>query len=348
MNNKPTVLIIGKFLSQASSVRGACEDLAEQMRKAGWVVVTTSSKPGRMASLLDMLKTIWTRRNEYQVASIDIFSGWGFLWAEATAYLLYKIKKPYLLTLHGGSLPKFALRWPKRVTRMLKSASAVTVPSRYLLEKMKPYRPDLLLVLNPIDVLKYSFNLRAHPRPALIWLRAFHDIYNAPLAIYVANSLVPCHPQFYLTMGGGDKGDGSFQRTKQLAEALGVSDSVEFAGRIPKNEVPAWLQKGDIFINTTNIDNTPISVMEAMACGLCIVSTNVGGIPYLLENEKDALLVPPNDPESMASAIYRILTEPGLAEKLSKNAREKAEQFDWSVILPQWEKLFESLIKTND
>ena len=77
-----------------------------------------------------------------------------------------------------------------------------------------------------------------------------------------------------------------------------------------------------------------------MACGLCIVSTRVGGIPYLLEDGSDALLVPPNDPDAMAAAVRRILTEPGLAERLSRNARQKASGFDWRTILPRWEALF--------
>ncbi len=68
---------------------------------------------------------------------------------------------------------------------------------------------------------------------------------------------------------------------------------VDFWASVEKSEVPAWLAKGDIFLNTTNVDNTPVSVIEAQAAGLCVVSTNVGGIPFLLENGKDALLVPP-------------------------------------------------------
>ena len=76
---------------------------------------------------------------------------------------------------------------------------------------------------------------------------------------------------------------------------LGVSERVEFAGGVAKADVPAALSRGDIFLNTTNVDNTPVSVLEAQAAGLAVVSTNVGGLPFLLEDGKNALLVPPDE-----------------------------------------------------
>jgi glycosyltransferase involved in cell wall biosynthesis len=126
---------------------------------------------------------------------------------------------------------------------------------------------------------------------------------------------------------------------KRIATQLHVEERIELPGKVTKAEVPDWMNRADIFLNTTNIDNTPVSVLEAMACGLCVISTNVGGIPYLLEHEHDALLVPPDDPVAMATAVRRLLTEPGLAERLSRNARQTVEEFDWSILLPRWEAL---------
>src|SRR5262249_6851279 len=157
----------------------------------------------------------------------------------------------------------------------------------------------------------------------MVWLRAFHGIYNPSLALKLEASLVADFPDIRLAMIGPDKGDGSLQRLQQLAAELGLADRITLHGRVPKAEVPDWLNRGNVFLNTSNMDNTPVSVLEAMACGLCIVSTNVGGIPYLLEHEHDALLVPSGDPAAMATAVRRILTEPGLAERLSRNARQK-------------------------
>ena len=170
-------------------------------------------------------------------------------------------------------------------------------------------------------------------------------LFRSPtLALPALSRLTANYPESTLTMIGPDKGDGSLQEFKNRARELQLEGRVQYVGLIKKAEVPGWLNRGDIFINTTNVDNTPISVIEALACGLCVVSTNVGGIPYLLEHEGDALLVPPNDAEAMADAVRRVLAGPGLAERLSRNARRKAEGFDWSVVVPQWEALFEEVL----
>ena len=342
---KSPVLLIGNFLSSTTGNYSVCEDLAARLTGLGWPVITTSQKPDRLARVSDMIASAWVRRNEYAVAHIDVYGGYAFLWAESTCWVLRRARKPYILTLHGGGLPVFGKRWPGRVRRLLQSAAVVTAPSNFLLEQMAPYRSDLRLQPNPIDLNLYHFQKRERLKPKLIWLRAFHSCYNPSLAAEVVALLAKDVPEVNLVMYGHDKGDGSMQAMRQMAVRLGVSERIKMAGGVPKSEVPGRLSAADIFINTTNVDNTPISVLEAMACGLCVVSTNVGGIPYLVEHEQDGLLVPPGDAPAMAAAVRRILSEPGLAERLSVNARKKAERFDWSVILPEWERLLNRVLK---
>jgi glycosyltransferase involved in cell wall biosynthesis len=336
---KGRVLLVGNFLSATLGNHNVCEGLAERLGTLGWKVITASDKPGRLRRLFDMAGTAWRRRHEYSVAHVDVYSGLAFDWAEAVCWTLRRAGKPYVLTLHGGNLPSFARRWPGRVKHLFQSAAAITTPSGYLLEQMSPYRADLLLLPNPLNISSYKFRLRERPRPRLIWLRAFQEMYNPSLTPKVIARLAPEFPDVHLTMIGHDKGDGSFQDTQRSIRELKISDRVQLTGGVPKTTVADWLQKGDIFLNTSNVDNTPISVLEAMANGLCVVSTGVGGVPYLLEDKHDALLVPPDNSEAMADAVRRILTEEGLAKRLSQNGRKKVEQFDWLTILPQWEKL---------
>jgi glycosyltransferase involved in cell wall biosynthesis len=337
--SRPSILIVGNFLSSSTGTRGVCEDLAVALKSAGWSVLTSSSRVSRFLRLIEFLLTVWLKRKRYSVAQVDVYSGLAFAWAELVCWALRTVKKPYVLTLHGGNLPVFAQSSGKRVRRLLESSAAVTTPSEYLLQHMRPYRKDLILLPNPLDLTKYPFRHREHPTSNLVWLRAFHNTYNPMLAIRTVALLLQDLPDVRLLMIGPDKGDGSYEATKDLVVNLGLADRVSFPGSVPKESVAHWVQQGDIFINTTRVDNTPISVLEAMACGLCIVSTNVGGIPYMLKNEYDALLVSSDDDAAMAKAVQRIVAENGLAERLSGNARRKAEQFDWSNILPRWEKL---------
>ncbi len=338
-SGRKTILLIGNFLSEVGRNRAVSEDLAADLEEFGWKVVLASRHFPRAKRVGDMLWTTWARRSDYEIAHVDVFSGLAFSWAEAVCCVLRWLKKPYVLTLHSGNLPTFARRWPRRTSRLLGSAAAVTVPSRYLLEQMQPYREDLYLLPNSLPISAYKFRLREHPRPSLVWLRAFHTNYNPSLAPRVVARLARDFLDVRLTMIGPDKADGSLQLTRRICEDLEVCDRVTIVPGVHKRDVPEWMNKADIFLNTTNVDNTPVSVLEAMACGLCVVSTNVGGIPYLLQHQYDALLVPRDDPESMASAVHRILTETYLSENLSRHAHQTATQFDSTPILAEWDRL---------
>lgn len=338
-----SVLVIGNFLSTSLGTRSVCEDLALRLRESGWLVLTASAHRRRWPRLLDMLATAWRQRRRYEVAQVDVFSGHAFFWAEAVCWTLRRADKPYVLSLHGGYLPDYAARWPQRVRRLLESAATVTTPSPYLLHRLRSCREDLRLVPNPLDVRAFRCRLRGRPVPRLVWVRAFHRLYNPMLAPRVVARLIRDFPEIRLTMLGPDKGDGSLQETREVARELGVAGNIDWPGAVTKTDIPQWLDRHDIFLNTTNADNTPLSVMEAMASGLCIVSTNVGGIPDLVSPEREALLTPPNDEVAMGAAVRRILTDPVLANNLSWHARQKAELFDWAAILPQWDSVLRSV-----
>ncbi|MBP6822090.1 MAG: glycosyltransferase family 4 protein [Acidobacteria bacterium] len=358
----PRLLMVSSFLSHKDGSHSVAQDLADRLRPEAEAIFCVSSQRSALLRGLDMATTTLLHSNDYDVAIVGLYSGRAFLWGEAVSWLLEKLGKPFVISMHGGALPEFAKLHPNRVAKTLSKAAAVTAPSSYLAELMQPYRKDILLLPNPIEISRYEFRLREQAQPKLIWLRSFHQIYNPQLTVKAAALLRDEFPDLHLTMIGPDKGDGSRQQTEQLAKELQSVSSLRVSkglsleaqalayaqatdtdilitGGIANSEVPTWLNRGDIFINTTNVDNTPVSVIEAMACGLPIVSTNVGGLPYLLTDGEDALLVPPDNAEAMATAARRILTEAGLAERLSRNARRKAESFDWANVLPMWRNL---------
>ena len=95
----------------------------------------------------------------------------------------------------------------------------------------------------------------------------------------------------------------------------------------------------DIFLNTARTDNTPVSLIEIMALGLPIVSTKVGGIPYLVADQTEAILVSPDNGQEMADAVENLIQEPGKALQISLAAREKAIRMDWENVKNYWNKL---------
>jgi glycosyltransferase involved in cell wall biosynthesis len=335
----PRLLIVGNFISSSGCSRGVCEELAPRLRASGWSVLTTSHRRSRPARLMDMLYTVWKSRHEFDLAQVDVYSGPSFLWAEAVCCLLRRLGRPYVLTLHGGNLPNFARTANRRVAALLNSAAVVTVPSSYLLNQMRAYRRNLILLPNGLDLSAYGHMVRRPVQPHLVWLRAFHQIYNPAMAPRVIARLKKEFPAIRLTMAGPDKGDSSREATIATAKQYCVESQMEMQGALPKQSVPCFLSAGDIFLNTSRIDNTPVSVLEAMAAGMCVVSTDPGGIPYLLNNEQDALLVPVDDDIAMAEAVRRLLTDPALVERLQVAALAKVRSFDWSVVLPQWRAL---------
>lgn len=339
--------MIGSYLPSPKYNKNIWHFLAERLRSSGWYVITISSQEKQILRLIDMFLSVMKHRNKYDIAQIDVFSGKAFIYAYTCSILLHRLKKPIVLTLHGGGLPDFCARFPNHIRRLLNRANVVVTPSPYLQKSLGQFRSDIRLIPNPIDLSEAIFRLRIDIKPTMIWVRAFHEIYNPSLLARVLHQLNEEFPDLQCFMLGPDKGDGSLQEMLSTAHTLGVDTKIIIVGPISHSEIPFWLDKADIFINTTNYDTAPRSVLEAMANGLCVVSTNVGGIPYIIHNQENGLLVSPNDHYAMAAAVRKILLDTTLAQRISSGARNTAEKANWSIILPQWEELFQEVFRNK-
>jgi glycosyltransferase involved in cell wall biosynthesis len=337
------ILLVGNFLSGSRGTMGPSEELALHLRKSHARLLTTSSHVHGIQRATDIFLTLLSSRRSFDMANVEVYSGMAFLVAEMTCGVLRVLRKPFAVTLHGGGLVTFAQKWPTRVARLLKGADIVLTPSAFLQENLKRVRDDIRYLPNGLELSNYPFRHRENTQPRLCWLRAFHSIYNPEMAVEAISLVRTTYPDIQLTMIGRDTGDGSLQRTERLIQENDLQRNICIKGAIPKSAVPSQLQEADIFLNTTRFESFGIAVMEAAALGMPIVTTAVGELPYLWENEKNAMLVHSGDSAAMAMAIRRVLTEEGLAARLSHYGRQKAESFDWEIILPQWKSVFQEL-----
>lgn len=292
-----------------------------------------------MARGFDMIATTLRNARRTGVASVELYSGRAFVWGAAVTAVLRSSDTPHVVTLHGGGLPDLARRRPGALQRVLQGARAVTAPSPFLARAFRGVRDDIAVIPNGLDLETYPFRERRSPRPRLVWLRAMHEVYEPVVAVEVVARLADRFPEISLLMIGPDKKDGSLARVRAAIDRLGLESRVRVQGAVPKREVPRWLDEGDIFLNTSRVDNAPVSLVEPMACGLCVVTTDAGGIPDMVRDGEDALVVPVGDADAMAHQIERVYIEGGLAARISANARETAARYDWTEVLPKWEAL---------
>lgn len=329
-----SILYIGNALTRSGNTLTTIEYLSSLLREEGFLVTVASSKQNKLLRMLDMLYGVYKNRKSCDIVLIDTYSTQNFYYAVLVASLCKKFKLPYIPILHGGSLPKRLKKSPSLSVGLFNSAKINVAPSRYLVEAFaKAGYSHVTHIPNSIELDKYKYKSRTKISPKLLWVRSFHEIYNPILALEVVALLKVKYPDISLCMIGPDK-DGSLEKCKAYASKNNLD--VTFTGGLPKQEWLALAAKYDVFINTTNFDNTPVSVIEAMALGLPVVSTNVGGIPYLITHNKNGLLVSKNDAEAMADQIECLLIEPALCKEITSEALEVVKTYDWKNVKAQW------------
>ena len=335
---KEMILYIGNKLSKHGNTPTSVEVLGDLLNEV-FPVYQVSDKRNKLLRLADMLWSIFRQRNNILYILIDTYSTSNFYYALLSAGLAKMLDIPYIPILRGGDLER-RLQNNKRFADYLFCNAAVNVaPSGYLQHAFARYGYKTLFIPNTIDIKRYTFLLRKNPRPKLLYVRAFSTLYNPKMALDVLGRLAERYEDVILCMVGPDR-DGTLKEVKQKAVEMGLEERVVFAGKLEKETWWELSKEYDIFINTTNFDNTPVSVMEAMALGLPVVSTNVGGIPYLVEDGKEAMLVDANNADAMAQQIAQLIEDPSKAVALAKNARKKVETFDWeSSVKQMWIKL---------
>ncbi len=328
------ILYIGNQLKKGSGLTTIIDSLSLLLRGEGYTIIACSHFKNKGMRLLDMLFKTFQNRNKVDLVLIDTYSTQNFYYAVWVAKLCRFFKIPYIPILHGGILPERLKKSPQLSQKLFKGAKINVSPSMYLMNAFKEEGyTNLSYIPNTIEIKNYPFLLRKTIKPKLFWLRSFSEIYNPKLALQIVEELLKKDIEVSLCIVGPEK-DGALAECKKLAKQKDLP--ITFTGKLDKKDWIALSKNHDVFINTTNFDNMPVSVIEAMALGLPVISTNVGGLPYLIDHEFTGLLVPPNDAHIFVEAILKLLNDPQMGERLAVNARKKVEEFDWEVVKKMW------------
>lgn len=327
------ILYIGNQLSGVAKNPTTIDVLADLLGNNGFTVKTASKKSNLFFRLLDMILMVIKHRN-FNYLLIDVYSTKAFWFAFFCSQLARFFKLKYITILHGGDLPKRLKKNAKLSKLIFKNAYQIVSPSGYLKNSFETFGfKNIIEIPNPINTNIYPFKTRTIFTPNILWVRAFHEIYNPKMAVLVFADIKKIMPNATLTMVGADK-DGSLKEVKLLAQQFNLN--INFTGQLKKEEWIDLAKNHDVFINTSNIDNTPVSVIEAMLLGLPIVSTNVGGIPYIITDEFNGLLVNANQIDLMVQKIKLLIDYPIKTQQITTEAYQFAQQASFKKVLKKW------------
>lgn len=334
-----TLLYIGNKLGHKGFTATSIDVLGPLLEAEGYTMYYASSKTNKILRLFDMFMAVLKHSKQIDYVLIDTYSTLNFQYAFWVSQLCRLLKLKYIPILHGGNLPKRLDQNPTMCQRVFAHAYKNVVPSQYIqFECNKRGFSNMVCIPNALQISQYPYQTKTFETVNLLWVRSFAKIYNPLLAIKILKGLIDQGVNASLCMVGPDK-DGSLENAKHKAKTLG--EDVKFTGQLSKKEWISLAANHNIFINTTNFDNMPVSVIEAMALGLPVISTNVGGMPFLIDHGVDGILVAPNSESEFIKAIQDMTSNPKFAKDLSNKARKKVEQFDWDVAKQKWATLLQ-------
>lgn len=284
--------------------------------------------------LAPYLVHLWRAAGRNDLFHVMANSGWSWHLFAAPAIAIAKARgKAVVVNYRGGEAEAFFARAFAWVKPSLQKADAIVVPSGFLAGVFAKRGFAARIVPNIVNLERFVPAEPGAAAPHILVARNLEKLYDNASALRAFALIRQQHPNARMTIAGsGPERD----TLKSLARELGVADAVNFAGRVENSEMPALYRTVTIALNPSLADNMPISILEALASGVPVVSTNVGGVPFLVEHDKTALLVPPGDYKAMAEACLRLLAEPELAARLGAAGRELAREFGWSRVREKW------------
>jgi glycosyltransferase involved in cell wall biosynthesis len=288
-----------------------------------------------IAYLVMLIGRAW----RYDIIHIFTASYYSYLLSAVPALLVARMYgKKTVLNYRSGEAEDHLSRWPSAV-RTCRWADRIVVPSGYLVDIFARFGLRAEAIFNTIEIDRFRFRERLGLRPRFVSARLLEPLYNVACTLRAFALVQERYPDAELVIAA----DGSERgKLEQLARELHLQHT-RFVGKVDYRCMPDLLDAADIYLNANDLDNMPSSLIECMAAGVAVVSTNAGGIPYIITNEQTGLLVACNDHEAMARAAMQLLDDEAMAAAMITRARRESEKYQWSAVSSEWLGLYQQL-----
>lgn len=350
MFDRLRVGLIGPLPPPSGGMANQTRQLAALLRQEGAIVEVVQVNPpypGWVANLrwvrepfrlLPYAAHLWRTAGQVQLLHLMANSGWSWHLIATPAIWVARLRGiPIVVNYRGGAAETFFAHSFAWVRPSLRRADAVVVPSAFLEQVFARRGIAASIVPNIIDLTRFANHgaadrVAAQVPPHIIVTRNLERIYDIPTAIRAFALLRPRFPEARLTIAGAGP---ERENLGALTASLGLGDAVTFTGQLDNARMAELYRTATIMLNPSTVDNMPISILEALASGVPVVSTNVGGIPHLVQDGHTALLVAPGSAEPMAEAMGQIAADKTLARRLSEAGSTAVQVYAWIHVRDQ-------------
>jgi glycosyltransferase involved in cell wall biosynthesis/peptidoglycan/xylan/chitin deacetylase (PgdA/CDA1 family) len=338
----PSLDVLGGQSIQASAI-------TEGLRQDGFVVSFVPTNPSFPKALawvrqVPFLRTVlnqtlyaWSLPKLRRVDVVHVFSAsfWSFLLAPLPAIAFARLfGRRIVLNYHSGEAEEHLKNWGLLVHPWLRLADEIVVPSQYLRDVFARYGHVSRVVRNVVDTQRFAYRSRAPLRPRLLSTRNLEVNYRVDIVLEAFAHMRRAHPDATLVVAGSGSEEN---RLRRLAEAIG---GVTFTGRVDRESMPSLCAASDVFLNASVVDNQPLSLLEAFASGLPVVTTCVGGIGEMVRHGESGLVVPPLDAAAMAAAVDLLLRDADTAARVTRGGLQVVHAHSWAGVRAQWAEVY--------
>jgi len=330
------VCIIANYNPSAGGISGQVDLLNKSLKSEGADVRIVSTKSNPVLKPLVFIKVLLVSRR-YRILHIHGCSWFGFLPIIIGITAGKLLHKRAVVTYHGGHVDLFLNRWGFLAKPFLRSAESITVPSGYMKTALEKHGINSTVVPNILDIGRFPYKERNGVTSKLLIVKHLEDVYNVEMGIRAFKQVKESFPDAELRIVGS----GSLEKElKVLVEGLGLKDSIIFLGSVDHQRINKVYGESDIFLNCSRAESFGMVILEAMASGLPVVSTNVGGIPDIVKDGVTGFLVESDDSKGMAEKVLYLLRNSKKSSSVSEEGRNSAEKYSWGGIKSQLRSLY--------
>ena len=290
--------------------------------------------------LLPYLWRVWRLAGRVQVIHLMANSGWSWQLFAAPVVWLGRLRgTPVIVNYRGGEAADYLRTSARWVKPTIARAACLAVPSGFLRQVFRDFGVEARIIPNVIDLNVFRPPPRrdSHDTFTVVVTRNLEPIYALDTALHALAIARESRRGIRLQIAGSGPQRAELE---ELARDLGVADAVSFLGRLDRTEIVELYWSADAALNPSRVDNMPNSILEALACGVPVVSTNVGGVSFIVEHGRTALLVDRDDAQAMAAAILQLCADPQLQSTLRARGLEEVQHYAWEQVRPLWLQLY--------